>query len=128
MADREDFAVGQEVVVSDDRRQYPGEILKVGRTLVTIKYGPSWAQTAQFRMDSQALNEKSYGYQTRFYTKAQAEIRTRQARAEGVLRDHGLLFRAASPKLSLGTLEAIAQVLELSDLDAQIDPAETSGG
>jgi hypothetical protein len=112
MARREDFTVGQKVMVRSYRFAKPGEIVKVGRTLVTIAYGYA---AQQFRMDDQCLNEKNSGYQTHFRTEAQEEATARERAALAVLKAHGLTpgmpGRTAVP---LDKLEAVAAVLEAS--------------
>jgi hypothetical protein len=109
---REDFTVGQKVMVRSYRFAKPGEIVKVGRTLVTIAYGYA---TQQFRMDDQCLNEKNFGYQTQFRTEAQEEADERRTTALAVLKVHGL--RPGMPgrtAVPLAKLEAVAAVLEAS--------------
>lgn len=84
-----DLHLGQEVRVFERNRRpkqedsVPGEVVRVGRKLVDIKYG--WA-TVTFRIDTQTIND-SYGG-VWFKTPEQAIADRRRHEAEQILRMH----------------------------------------
>lgn len=92
------LAVGDAVVVFDvnGRRRgqppggWPGLVTKVGRTLVTIRYGHGRGQEEQFRIDTRRVND-SYGHRS-FTTPEEAERTERRRVAEAALRDRGVLL------------------------------------
>lgn len=80
------LAVGMPVYVfrnhgRDALEPVPGEITKVGRTLVTVATGPDAHQRTQYRIDGQSENTDR-GYASRFLTLPQM--------AEQDLRTHAL--------------------------------------
>ena len=112
-----DIKVGDEVRVFDRynlrsrAEDYPGRIVKVGRTLVTVSYGPEGgcSREDQFRMDTGRIND-GYGNLS-FRTLAQLEREQRAQVAIEVLKEAGLeigIGRSPSPEL----LVALAAVVE----------------
>jgi hypothetical protein len=116
MASREDLALGQPVSVTDQqRRVHSGEIVKVARALVTIKYGPHLDRVAKFRIDTQYASEErmAYGHGLRFRTMEQVAQAARRDTALGTIKAHGFMPRVSgSQPVPLVKLEAVAEVLE----------------
>jgi hypothetical protein len=106
-----DYKVGDPVTVyasvRGDSGGQPGEIVKVGRTLVRIRYG---RQEQAFRMDTQQSNDKQYGYGTYFRTEEQAHEADRESEATTLLREHGIELTLGS-RLTLEQVEALAEVV-----------------
>ncbi len=114
MASREELAEGQLVVVTDQQnRDHQGEIVTVGRTLVTIKYGPYRRRTGKFRIGSQRYNGEIYGCGLTFRTMDQAVLDSRRAAALATIKAHDFMPRLHTmDQVPLGKLEAVAAVLE----------------
>src|ERR1700722_11289607 len=74
-------------------REYPGEIVKVGRTLVTVAYGEAkpYGHEAKFRMDDGRIADNYGG--AWFKTPERAAADARAEYAEKVLREAGLEIR-----------------------------------
>jgi hypothetical protein len=89
-----------------------GRVLKVGRTLVTIRYGGS---IEQFRIDSQKLNDKIYGNRVYFRTLPQAVLDERRDAATGALNGYGIDFRTSVAAKPLEQLEALAGLIRAFD-------------
>jgi hypothetical protein len=112
----EKFEVGQKVKVFDvngRRRGQPkggweGEIVKVGRKLVTITY-PGHYRPKAFRIDDQMANDE-YRHQS-FSTLEQAEQTERRQRAMDTLNGIGLDRSYDGEKLTLEQLEALVNVI-----------------
>lgn len=80
-----------------------GVVEKVGRKLVTIRYGN---RTDVFRIDTRRIND---GYGNGYFRTPEEEaLAERKTRALTVLRDHGL--SAESRQLTVEQLEALAAV------------------
>jgi len=114
MADRKDLAEKQPVQVVNQRGEIlDGEIVKVGRTLVTI--GWTAHRPEQFRIDTQHYNGQSYGRGLRFYTMLQVELAARKAAALTTLKAHGFMPAVSGRReVPLEKLEGIAAMLELN--------------
>jgi hypothetical protein len=103
---------GDEVLVYDgwharqDRTAIPGEVVKVGRTLVRIRYR---GREEAFRIDTGIINDSNGGAE--FETPEQAEARARKDAALAVLREAGFEVRMGR-KPSGGLIEALAAVVE----------------
>jgi hypothetical protein len=98
MTSSQSIKVGDEVRVfySDGRERrnrpadgYPGEVVKVGRTLVTIRWHGG---EDAFRLDTGRLNDR-YGNTAYFLTPAQAEADRRQDAALALLKEAGFEVR-----------------------------------
>lgn len=101
---------GDEVRVFSRRRSqpaggWPGEVVKVGRTLVTIACN---GRAEQFRIDTGRIND-DYGASW-FRTMEQADLDARQARARAALSEHGVRLDHGH-RLTLEQIEALAAVL-----------------
>lgn len=106
------YNVGDEVIVYANVRRDGtgdrGEIVKVGRTLVHIRYR-GWVQP--FRMDTQHSNDKQYGHGTYFRTLEEDALVRRRADAEGYLRKHGIDLSTRA-RFTLEQAEALAEVVK----------------
>jgi hypothetical protein len=107
---------GDEVRVfyADGRRRdsqpadgYPGEVIKTGRTLVTILWN---GHEDAFRLDTGRLDDR-YGNTAYFLTPAQAEASARKDAALAVLREAGFEIRLGRHP-SGALVEALAAVVE----------------
>ena len=118
-----DIKVGDEVRVYDgwharrDRRAIPGEVIKVGRTLVRIKYR---GREEAFRIETGVIND-SYGGSA-FETLEQAEARARRDAALALLKEAGFEVRLGHnpdgdliEKLAAVTLEWAAYLSKKAD-------------
>jgi hypothetical protein len=98
---------------SDGRcvREYPGEVIKVGRTLAIIAYGDTkpYRREAKFRMDTGRINDNYGGVW--FKTPAQAAADERAKRAKQVLQKAGFEIRLGHHPTG-ALLEALAAVVE----------------
>jgi hypothetical protein len=107
-----DYKVGDEVVVYANVRRdgsgEPGEIVKIGRTLVHIRYR-GWVQA--FRMDTKRSNEKQYGHGTYFRTLEEDALVGRRAEARQFLRQHGIEL-SAHAEFTLEQVEALAEAVK----------------
>ena len=111
-----DIKVGDEVRVfyGDGRERrnrpddgYPGEVVKVGRTLATIRYQ---GHEAQFRLDTGRLNDR-YGNTASFLTPAQVEVGNRKKAALALLKEAGFEVRLGRhPSGEL--IEALAEIVK----------------
>ena len=106
--------VGDEVRVYDgwrarqDRTAIPGEVVKVGRTLVRIKYR---SQEDAFRMDTGVIND-GYGG-TAFETLVQAAREERRIAAMAVLKAHHVELKMGHDRsFTLEQVEALAEVVK----------------
>jgi hypothetical protein len=106
-----DYKVGDPVVVYANSRRdgsgLPGEIVKVGRTLLRIRYG-GFEQA--FRMDTKHSNEVQCGYGTYFRTPEEDVLVKRRADAENFLRERGVEL-SNRRSFSLEQIEALAEVV-----------------
>jgi hypothetical protein len=106
-----DYKVGDEVVVYANTRPggpgQPGEIVKVGRTLLHIRYG---GHEQAFRMDTQCTNEVQYGHGTYFRTPEEDALVKRRADAERLLRERGVELSNRAT-FTLEQIEALAEVV-----------------
>jgi hypothetical protein len=103
-----DLAVGEEVILRDVNERgavFPrGTVVKVGRTLVTIKdrYGEQ-----QYRIEEQHKNDQwQHGW---FQTMDQYEAEQRHSAARDTLCAHGFTLAAAS--VDRGKVQAVAEFL-----------------
>ena len=107
-----DYKVGDPVTVYRHTRGRddgdPGEIVKVGRTLVHIRTGRI---TETFRMDTQVQTGPQYGYSTYFRTPEEVALNQRRVTAEGVLHEHGIQFTLGSQR-TLEQVESLAEVVK----------------
>jgi hypothetical protein len=85
---------------------WPGKVVKVGRTLVTIAYG--YGQ-GQFRLDTRKLND-NYGHRS-FMTPEEVAQTRRQTVAWETLNKAGFQRDYAVKEPPLGLLEALAKVI-----------------
>lgn len=99
---------------------WPAQIVKVGRTLVTVKLNGQ-NRTDKYRMSDQRIND-SYGH-CYFKTVGQAELDLRRQKAISVLRDYGISLSARS-NVTLSGLESIVELLELLDSQNEIHSQE----
>lgn len=109
-----DFEVDTEVVVFDKYKPHttrtPGVIVKVGRTLVDIAYGPARNRTVdKFRMQTRELND-GFGSIV-FRTVAEIGEMDRHAAAEARLRKSGVTVQRAID-FSAHTLECLADIVD----------------
>lgn len=95
---------------------WDGEVVKVGRALVEVRYGRRFARTQKFRLATQVSNDH-YQHQT-FQTLAQAEERSRMRAARAVLTAHGIEFNWRGSELPVEVLEQLAEVLTAYDESA----------
>ncbi len=93
--------IGDPVIVIDpdarraEMREFPGEVIKVGRAWVTVR--PSWGGDIRFRMSSQSV-EPGYGHGGyRFVTPEQHAYDERMTAARRILSDAGIRFDFDSP-------------------------------
>lgn len=113
---KEDLAVGQQVKVHEHGheygRTYDGEVVKIGRTLVTIKYN---RHEEKFRIDTQHVND-AWG-SSFFRTLEQEEEIERRNTAVKTLREYGLEIRLGwHNKIATEYLVKVANVLKESDV------------
>jgi hypothetical protein len=106
-----DYKVGDPVVVYANTRPdgsgQPGEIVKVGRTLLHIRYG---GYEQAFRMDTKHSNEVQYGHGTYFRTPEEDALVKRRADAGDFLRKRGIELSNRAT-FSLEQIEALAEVV-----------------
>jgi hypothetical protein len=112
-----EIKVGDEVRVFDRTRgrhivERPGEVVKVGRTLLTIAYGGNkpYPREAKFRMDTGRINDNYGGVW--FKTPEQTAAEECAERATKVLREAGLEIRPGHRPADV-LLEALAAVVSL---------------
>jgi hypothetical protein len=115
-----DIKVGDEVLVFDgwharhDRRSVPGEVVKVGRALVSIKFG---GRTEVFRIDTGLINLANGG--SEFMTLEHAERDMRRTAAIAVLTSHHIEFKTGRERsFTLEQLEALAELVKTFDSEA----------
>jgi hypothetical protein len=103
-----DIKAGDEVRVFSrsgrDPKPDPGTIVKVGRTLVEVRY---LGRVEKFRIDTRRIND-NYG-DVWFETPEDADRREREIAACVVLRDAGIEFRLGR-RFTLEQVEALAEV------------------
>jgi hypothetical protein len=109
-----DIKVGDEVRVFDgwharhDRTSVPGEVVKVGRTLVRIKYK---GREDAFRIDTGIINESNGGAE--FMTLDQVERDQRRTIAMFVLNAHHIEIKIGHDRsFTLEQIEALAEVVK----------------
>ena len=107
-----DLKVGDRVQVFDVNRRplrdgFDGTVVKVGRTLITVRYGHGY--TKVFRLDSGRAND-AFGHQW-IETPAQMAEDARRDELVQRLRDSGLEVRMGR-QLPTQTLEAVAAALD----------------
>jgi hypothetical protein len=112
-----DIKVGDEVRVFDgwharqDRTSAPGKVVKVGRTLVRIKYK---GREDAFRIDTGIINESGGGAE--FMTLAQVERDERRTIAMFVLNAHRIEIKTGYDRsFTLEQIEALAALVATFD-------------
>jgi hypothetical protein len=87
---------------------WPGRVVKIGRTLVTIDYPAGNRGPYQFRLDTRQVND-NYGHQW-FRTEEEAEAEQRLASAVDILRGAGITIEYRS-SLTADQVEELAAVV-----------------
>lgn len=90
---------------------WDGEVVKVGRKLITVKYGYA---ASVFRLDDGRKND-AYGHQ-HIKTVEQAAEDLRRGSVVGRLREFGIDLRWDAREISTAKLESMLQVLEATDV------------
>lgn len=114
-----EYTEGQPVMVYTNGAKhapYAGEILKVGRVLLTIGYNKNhakgtWIHEQKFRMETGRTNEEQYGHGTYFKTMEEFEVDNREANAWAILREHGVEAKLGRNRLTVEQLEAMAAIV-----------------
>lgn len=106
-----DLRVGDEVRVHFNSRRGgddPGEVVKVGHKLVTIRVN---GRDEQFRLDDQRWTGRQVGAGTYFRTLEQVAASEREASVRGVLDDAGVELNRRC-KFTPAQIEALAELVK----------------
>jgi hypothetical protein len=102
------FQVGQAVTVQDRRRTYAGEIVKVGRILVDIRY---LGRVVQFMQSTQRALGTETGPAIRFRIADDTDRQDRVQAARQVLASHGVELTSRHT-FTVEQVEALAEVVK----------------
>src|SRR5215471_1073648 len=88
-----------------------GTVVKVGRTLVTVRHDAATYLESQYRMDDGSWNNRDYSHHSWIRTDEQRAAEERRTAAIAALRESGLRLDPAKREIPTAQLEAVVRVL-----------------